>query len=84
MFEVSVDVLHRNLHGTTPVNFSYMKKDGTMRDAIGTLHMDLIPEDLRPKDSSTNFVGENLKYFDLEKNDWRSLPINCSLIQMIE
>ena len=84
MFEVTIDVLHSSLHGTTPVSFSFMKKDGTMRNAVGTLHMDLIPEGMKPKDSSANFVGDNLKYFDLEKNAWRSLSKDCSLVQIIE
>ena len=29
--------------------FSYFKKDGHIREAVGTLCMDLIPEDKRPK-----------------------------------
>ena len=29
--------------------FSYIKKDGSIREAVGTLCMDLIPEDKRPK-----------------------------------
>jgi hypothetical protein len=62
-----------------------MKKDGTLRNAVGTLHETLIPEDHRPKDPSINYAnGDNLKYFDLEKNAWRSLSKNCGMIQIIE
>ena len=83
MFDISLEDLRRNLHGTTPVSFSYFKKDGTLRNAIGTLNERLIPESVRPKDSSTN-TGDNLKYYDLEKNAWRSLCIDCSLVQIFE
>ena len=84
MFEVTLEVLRESLKGSTPVYFSYFKKDGTLRQAIGTLHSDLIPEDMRPKDPSVNFTGDNFKYFDLEKKAWRSLHKGCSLVQMME
>jgi hypothetical protein len=84
MFEVTIDILHKSLHGSTPVIFSFIKKDGTMRNAIGTLHENLIPEGMKPKDPSANFAGDNLKYFDLEKNAWRSLSKDCSLVHIIE
>jgi len=83
MFDISIEDLRNNLHGSTPVNFSYFKKDGTWRKAIGTLNEKLIPEEMRPKDSSTD-TGGNLKYYDLEKNAWRSLHIDCSLVQIFE
>ena len=83
MFDISVDDLRRNLSSSTPVHFSYFKKDGTLRRAVGTLNEKLIPDEMRPKDSSTNY-GENLKYYDLDKKAWRSLCIDCSLIQIIE
>ncbi len=84
MFDISVDDLWKNLHGSTGVHFSFMKLDGTIRQAYGTLHEKLIPEDMMPKDPSANQVGDNLKYFDLEKNAWRSLSKKCVMIQIIE
>jgi len=83
MFDISIEDLRRNLQGTTPVRFSYFKKDGTLRNATGTLNEHLIPGEMMPKDSSTN-NGENLKYYDLEKNAWRSIQIDCSLVQIFE
>ena len=83
MFDISIEDLRRNLQGGSPVHFSYFKKDGSVRNAIGTLNEKLIPEEMRPKDSSTN-TGNNLKYYDLEKNAWRSLYIDCSLVTIFE
>lgn len=83
MFDISLDDLRKNLQGSTPVQFSYFKKDGSRRPAIGTLNEKLIPDDMKPKDSSLN-NGENFKYYDLEKNAWRSLPLDCSLVTIFE
>lgn len=84
MFDIATEYLFETLHGSsTPVVFSYIKKDGSMRNAIGTLNEKLIPEEFKPKDASSN-NGKNLKYFDLEKNSWRSLKIDCSIVTIIE
>ena len=83
MFEVDLETLRKSLKGSTPVNFSYFKKDGGLRSAVGTLNENLIPDAFKPKDSSLN-NGENLKYFDLEKNAWRSLHSQCELVTIIE
>ena len=84
MFEVSLEILKSSLQGSTPVNFSYFKKDGTLRNAVGTLHEKFIPEEMRPKDPSVNDLRSNLKYYDLEKKGWRSLPKGCLLVTIIE
>lgn len=83
MFYIPIEDLRKNLYGSTPVYFSYFKKDGTLRKAIGTLNEKLIPEEMRPKDPSAN-TGANLKYYDLEKKAWRSIQIDCSLVQIFE
>lgn len=83
MFDVDLETLRQNLMAKSPVMFTYFKMDGTARTAMGTLNEDLIPEDQRPKDSSTNF-GDNLKYYDLEKKGWRSLAKDCKLVTMFE
>lgn len=85
MFDISIEDLRKNLHGPEPVNFSYTKKDGSLRKAVGTLNEELIPDKMKPKDSSiSEKYGENFKYFDLEKNAWRSLVTDCSLINILE
>jgi hypothetical protein len=86
MFDIDIETLAKSLHGTTPVAFSFFKKDGSRRNAIGTLNEKLIPEEsktLKSKDPSAN-NGDNLKYYDLEKKAWRSLSKGCSLVTILE
>lgn len=83
MFDISIENLKLNLKGSTPVHFSYMKSDGSCRSALGTLNPRLIPETLKPRDASKN-MGENLKYYDLEKRAWRSLQTDASAVWIME
>ena len=59
------------------VTFSFWKKDGSIREAKGTTHPLLIPEDKRPKgtDKMVNGKWSMVNYFDLDRNDWRSFNI---------
>ena len=55
--------------------FSYFKTDGSIREATGTLNLELIPEEHRPKtDGSTakEPAPGVFTYYDLEKKAWRS------------
>lgn len=52
------------------VKFAYIKKDGSLRNAIGTLNVDYE----RKTDRETNY--SLLTYFDVEANGWRSASIN--------
>ena len=56
------------------VHFSYLKVDGkTVRHAIGTLRAEALPA---PKSARGRKVKtDNFRYFDVEKNDWRSFNI---------
>ena len=69
--------------------FSYLKKDGSIREAVGTLCMDLIPEDKRPKginSEALNGTGGALNraepaagtfpYYDLDAAAWRSFRLD--------
>ena len=69
--------------------FSYIKKDGSIREARGTLCMDLIPEDQRPKginSEALNGTGGALNraepaagvfpYYDLDAAAWRSFRLD--------
>jgi hypothetical protein len=84
MFEINLEELRENLKGSTPVAFSYFKKDGSLRNAVGTLNEKWIPAEMRPKDSSTNNGGDNFRYYDIDKGAWRSLHKDCSLVTIIE
>ena len=69
--------------------FSYFKKEGSIRQARGTLCMDLIPEDQRPKginSEALNGTGGALNraepaagvipYYDLDAAAWRSFRLD--------
>ena len=57
------------------VKFSYFKKDGSIREARGTLCLDLIPDEKRPKGTAVTPVYSAINYFDLAKGEWRSFAI---------
>ena len=58
----------------------FKKKDGTNRIMNCTLNFDKVPIDKRPKDVNLQKIldliqkHKLLHVFDLEKNDWRSVP----------
>ena len=58
------------------VTFSYWKKDGTIREAKGTLNDLFIPLDKRPHmdlQHEPNYSA--VAYFDLDKQEWRSFAV---------
>ncbi len=47
-----------------------------LREARGTLLMDVIPEDKRPKGTATYKPNyKNMAYYDLDRENWRSFDI---------
>ncbi len=59
--------------------FTYYKKDGTFRTALGTRSSVLIPTDKLPKCPQDNEEWEErdkaIPYFDLDKMEWRSFNV---------
>ena len=59
--------------------FTYYKKDGTTRTALGTRSPLLIPTGKAPKCPQTNEEwkerAKSIPYFDLEKREWRSFSV---------
>ena len=59
--------------------FSFWKKDGSIREARGTLSPLLIPEKDKPKGiQDSKFKIQNysvFNFFDLDKQEWRSFDI---------
>lgn len=54
------------------LNFAFKKLDGTLRTAVGTTNLSLIPAASHPtgrRESSPRVVV----FFDIEKREWRSL-----------
>lgn len=74
------DVLREKLH-QGEVNFVFKKKDGSRRAAVGTTNPDLIPLDLlgsqkTPEQSLEEQRSQGIvRYFDLEKEGWRSCKV---------
>jgi len=55
-----------------PIAFAFKKLDGTLRTAVGTTNLGLVPIEHHPKgrrESSPRAVV----FFDIEKREWRSL-----------
>ena len=59
--------------------FTYYKKDGTTRTALGTRSSVLIPTDKLPKGpveiDKWEDIVKSIPYFDLDKNEWRSFSV---------
>lgn len=55
--------------------FSYFKEEGSIREAVGTLDMMLIPDDQMPKGVGTPAIS-TVPYYDLEKQEWRSFRLD--------
>ena len=59
--------------------FTYYKKDGSTRTALGTRSPLLIPADKAPKCPQNNDEWEErakaIPYFDLDKREWRSFGV---------
>lgn len=70
----------------TSVFFKYKKKDGTIREAVGTTNLTLINmlfgEEFVPKGESTRKISEeNTRYFDLDKKGWRSFKNDSFIVE---
>lgn len=60
------------------VNFSFVKRNGDLRQVSATTKNNLIPKDLRPASSKSN--GENsVRFFDLSINAWRSVSADSPI-----
>jgi hypothetical protein len=74
--KIEAEDLRTKLHEGV-VQFSFKKKDGSIREAVGTTLMSSIPEDIRPveKGESREYTPnpDQIRYFDLEKAGWRSI-----------
>ena len=59
--------------------FSYFKKDGGIREAVGTLDPALIPDDILPKsgmDPDALTPASTFRYYDLYADCWRSFCLD--------
>ena len=79
----AVNTIRRYMqHGL--VKFVFTKKDGTLRQACGTLCPKFIPADKRPTGARQARIEQGIEqpnytaiaYYDLEKDEWRSFAID--------
>ena len=66
------------------VKFSFFKKDGSIREAVGTKDLRIIPKDKWPKGSDADHMPNysTVAFFDLDKQEWRSFNI-CNFIGFV-
>lgn len=67
------DILHDQMKQTM-VNFKFLKQNGEIREAVGTLNPILIERAQRFKGVLKN-QKKTQAYFDIEKNEWRSFRV---------
>lgn len=63
------------------VKFSFTKKDGTVREAVGTTKLSYIgalDQNALPKgtENQSNKPSDIIRYYDLDKQGWRSFHEN--------
>ena len=73
--EVATKLRSLLLDGET--HFTFIKKDGTRRPAVGTLNFDIIPtEDTQFKSEEPREErNDQVTYYDLEKMAWRCCKV---------
>ena len=60
---------------TSVVTFHYRKKDRSLRKAIGTTCLDLIPTDSLPKGIGAPAPKGQVRYYDFTVGGWRTLRL---------
>lgn len=63
----------------TAITFQYRKKDGSLRNAVGTLCQSLmkLPDGSlwKPKGEPTPEPAEYVRYFDMDQKGWRQFSV---------
>ncbi len=54
------------------VEFKYTKKNGEVRDARGTLSIDVMGKENEPKGGGKEYPENVVRYYDLNSEGWRS------------
>lgn len=71
--EVNVAQVLRDALKQGKTNFVFKKKDGSRREAVGTLNFDLIPTEGKQfkSEEQKEERDDQVTYFDMEKLAWR-------------
>ena len=67
----TLDELRKRMLNGEHVKFKYMKNDGTVREAVGTLDSELV-ESMTKGTGNKHQSEDVFTYIDLDKNAWRS------------
>ena len=65
----------RNLLAKSVRRFAFIKKNGTIRVALGTRDVNLIPKDVRAPKWIDDVSEKSVVFWDLEAEDFRSLTM---------
>jgi hypothetical protein len=71
MEEINIEDFKNELRNRI-VEFKYTKKNGDIRTARGTLNVDIMGNDNIPKGTGYDIKDNNIRYYDLNSNGWRS------------
>lgn len=77
MSKVSASILKSKLN-TGVHRFQFNKKDGSVREALGTRNTDLIPSQLRISEVD-DISKKSVVFYDLEAEDFRSLSVGTEV-----
>lgn len=66
-----VKALKAELH-KREVSFKYYKKDGSIRDAKGTLNSEIYGKENTPTGSIKTIPENQIRYYDTDSDGWRS------------
>ena len=58
------------------VKFKYTKKNGEIREALGTLNSDVYGKKNEPTGNGYKAPENQIRYYDLNSNGWRSFLID--------
>ena len=58
------------------VKFKYTKKNGEIRDALGTLNSDIYGKENEPTGNGYSVPEDQIRYYDLNSKGWRSFIID--------
>ncbi len=71
----------RELLDKCVVRFQFQKKDGSIREAVGTTNLKFIPDAKHPKNAKP-IVDSTIPYYDLEEGKWKSMQINAQFMHL--
>ena len=75
--ENTLEILINRLN-SEKVQFKFIKKDGTIREALGTTNPDLLPKEARRGDYKTQKTGV-VNFYDFLAGGWRCFQTGADI-----